>query len=118
MSDSRSTGISVWGRIADYLFGRNALNIAYVTGYGTVYAKNQHSRWFANQADPSLPHPPKGSLAGGPNSSLVDPVAQRVLEGCAPQTCYVDDIESFGTNEITINWNAALAELAAFVSEQ
>ncbi|MCC0040245.1 MAG: glycoside hydrolase family 9 protein [Brucellaceae bacterium] len=102
----------------DYLFGRNALNIAYVTGYGTVYAKNQHSRWFANQADPSLPHPPKGSLAGGPNSSLVDPVAQRTLEGCAPQTCYVDDIESFGTNEITINWNAALAELAAFVSEQ
>ena len=26
MADSRSTGISVWGRIADYLFGRNSLS--------------------------------------------------------------------------------------------
>jgi hypothetical protein len=25
MADSRSTGVSVWGRIADYLVGRNSL---------------------------------------------------------------------------------------------
>jgi endoglucanase len=102
----------------DYLFGRNALNRSYVTGYGEVFSKNQHSRWFANQIDPSLPNPPKGALAGGPNSSIQDPVAQRLLQGCAPQSCYVDEIESWSTNEITINWNAALSQLAAFVVEQ
>jgi endoglucanase len=101
-----------------YIFGRNALNRSYVTGYGKVFSKNQHSRWFAHQLDPDLPNPPKGSLAGGPNSGIQDPVAQRLLQGCAPQLCYVDDIESWSTNEITINWNAALSELAAFLAGQ
>jgi endoglucanase len=103
---------------ADYVFGRNALNISYVTGYGDHYAKNQHSRWFAHQANADLPHPPKGSLAGGPNSSIQDPVAQRLLKGCAAQFCYVDEIESWSTNEITINWNAALSQYAAWLVEQ
>ncbi len=102
----------------DYIFGRNALNLSYVTGYGTEDAKNQHSRWFAAQLNPDLPHPPKGALAGGPNSSIQDPVAQRLLKGCAPQFCYVDDIESWSTNEITINWNAALAQIASWLADQ
>jgi endoglucanase len=29
----------------DYVFGRNALDMSYVTGYGEVSAQNQHSRW-------------------------------------------------------------------------
>jgi endoglucanase len=105
---------------ADYVLGRNALNISYITGYGTVYSQNQHSRWFARQVDPDLPHPPKGALAGGPNSAIVDPVAKSLfsIDGCAPQTCYVDDIESWSTNEITINWNASLAQFAAWLAEQ
>ncbi|MEV0900611.1 glycoside hydrolase family 9 protein [Actinoplanes sp. NPDC049802] len=101
----------------DYLFGRNALNISYVTGYGEVNAKNQHSRWYAAQLDPSLPHPPAGTLAGGPNSSIQDPVAQNLLKGCTGQFCYIDDIQSWSTNELTINWNAALAHLIGYVAE-
>ncbi|CAM5227338.1 hypothetical protein SGLAM104S_06305 [Streptomyces glaucescens] len=42
----------------DYILGRNALNISYVTGYGDVSAQNQHSRWYARQLDPKLPNPP------------------------------------------------------------
>lgn len=103
---------------ADYLFGRNALNLSYVTGYGEAHARNQHSRWYANQLEPDLPNPPKGALAGGPNSSIQDPVAQRLLKGCAPQFCYIDDIESWSTNEITINWNAAFGQFAAWLAEQ
>lgn len=99
----------------DYLLGRNAMNISYVTGYGTGFSKNQHSRWFAHQIDPSLPNPPPGSLAGGPNSSLVDDVSKQKLAGCAPQQCYLDDIEAYGSNEITINWNAALVYIANFL---
>ncbi|MFV2008724.1 MULTISPECIES: glycoside hydrolase family 9 protein [unclassified Micromonospora] len=102
----------------DYIFGRNALNISYVTGYGTVSSQNQHSRWYARQLNPELPNPPRGTLAGGPNSSIQDPVAQRLLTGCAPQFCYVDDIESWATNELTINWNAPLSWIAAFIADQ
>ncbi|NRQ40387.1 glycosyl hydrolase family 5 [Nonomuraea sp. NN258] len=102
----------------DYLFGRNALNLSYVTGYGEVAAKNQHSRWYANQLDPALPNPPRGTLAGGPNSSIQDPVAQRLLRGCKPQFCYVDDIESWSTNELTINWNAPLAWIGSFLTDR
>ncbi|SDS29158.1 glycoside hydrolase family 9 protein [Actinoplanes derwentensis] len=101
----------------DWLFGRNALNISYVTGYGEVAAQNQHSRWYAAQLDPSLPHPPPGTLAGGPNSSIQDPVAQSLLQGCVGQFCYIDDIQSWSTNELTINWNAALAHLIGYAAE-
>jgi endoglucanase len=102
----------------DYLFGRNALNYSYVTGYGEVSSQNEHSRWYAHQLDPSLPNPPKGSLAGGANSSIQDPVAQSKLAGCVGQFCYIDDIQSWSTNELTINWNSALAWVASFVADQ
>ncbi len=104
----------------DYIFGRNALNLSYVTGYGDKFAHNQHSRWFAKSVNADMPEPPKGSLAGGPNSSIQDPVAQQLFgeQGCAPQTCYVDDIQAWSVNEITINWNAALSQMAAWLGEQ
>lgn len=102
----------------DYIFGRNALNISYVTGYGEVNSHNQHARWYAHQLDPNMPNPPKGTLAGGPNSSIQDPYAQSRLQGCVGQFCYIDDIQSWSTNEHTINWNSALTRMASFVADQ
>lgn len=104
----------------DYIFGRNALNLSYVTGYGDRYAHNQHSRWFARSVNADMPEPPRGSLAGGPNSSIQDPVVQALFgeAGCAPQLCYIDDIQAWSVNEITINWNAALGQMAAWLAEQ
>ncbi|MDG5806282.1 glycoside hydrolase family 9 protein [Streptomyces ossamyceticus] len=102
----------------DYLFGRNALNISYVTGYGEANAHNQHARWYAHQLDPTQPNPPVGTLAGGANSGIQDPFAQGKLQGCVGQFCYIDDIQSWSTNEHTINWNAALARMASFVADQ
>jgi endoglucanase len=101
----------------NYLLGRNALNQSYVTGYGTVASENQHSRWYAAQLNPDLPHPPDGSLAGGPNSSIQDPVAQQRLQGCPPQFCYLDHIDSWSTNELTINWNSTMAWNASFLAD-
>ncbi|HEX9999277.1 MAG TPA: glycoside hydrolase family 9 protein, partial [Actinoplanes sp.] len=101
----------------DYVLGRNALNQSYVTGYGEVSSQNQHSRWYAKQLDPALPHPPAGSLAGGPNSSIQDPYAQSKLTGCVGQFCYIDDIQSWSTNELTINWNSALAWVSGYVAD-
>ncbi|WP_369069847.1 glycoside hydrolase family 9 protein [Kineococcus terrestris] len=110
-------------RSADYLLGRNALGNSYVTGYGDVYSENQHSRWYANQLDPSLPNPPAGTVAGGPYSPTAtsgDPITAALFpDGCpAAQFCYVDDIGSWSTNEITVNWNAPLAWVASFVADQ
>ncbi|MET8449561.1 glycoside hydrolase family 9 protein [Streptomyces sp. NPDC005209] len=102
----------------DYLLGRNALNISYVTGYGEVASHNQHSRWYAHELDPNLPNPPAGTLAGGANSSIQDPYAQAKLRGCVGQFCYIDDIQSWSTNETAVNWNAALAWMASFVADQ
>ncbi|WP_406497349.1 glycoside hydrolase family 9 protein [Streptomyces sp. NBC_01604] len=102
----------------DYILGRNALNMSYVTGYGEVNSHNQHSRWYARQLDPSHPAPPDGTLAGGPNSSIQDPYAQSKLQGCVGQFCYIDDIQSWSTNEHTINWNSALTRMASFVADQ
>ncbi|KAA9373559.1 glycosyl hydrolase family 5 [Microbispora cellulosiformans] len=102
----------------DYILGRNALNQSYVTGYGEVASKNQHSRWYAHSLDTSLPNPPRGTLAGGPNSSIQDPVAQAKLRGCVAQFCYIDDIGSWATNELTINWNSPMSWISAFIADQ
>jgi endoglucanase len=102
----------------DYLLGRNPLNQSYVTGYGERASHNQHHRFWAHQIDPSLPNPPAGSLAGGPNSGIQDPVAQEKLQGCATAMCYLDDIESWSTNEVTVNWNSALAWVSSFAADQ
>nr|WP_311765475.1 glycoside hydrolase family 9 protein [Streptomyces zingiberis] len=101
----------------EYLLGRNPLNQSYVTGYGERDSHNQHHRFWANQLDPSLPNPAPGSVAGGPNVGIEDPVAQDKLKGCAPAMCYIDDIESWATNEITINWNAPLAWVASYLDD-
>jgi endoglucanase len=107
----------------DYLLGRNALNNSYITGYGDVFSENQHSRWFAASLDPALPRPPQGSVAGGPNSDVGtwDPVITGLYDAdriCAPQLCYIDDIQSWSTNEITVNWNSALSWVASFAADQ
>ena len=99
----------------DYLFGRNALGVSYVTGYGTRDVRNQHSRWYAHQLDPTLPHPPRGTVSGGPNSDCPDPVS-AALAGSPAQCCFVDDIGAYGVNEMTINWNSALAWVAAYLA--
>ncbi|MGI5245781.1 glycoside hydrolase family 9 protein [Dactylosporangium sp. CA-139066] len=102
----------------DYLLGRNALNQSYVTGFGERSSHNQHTRIYAHQLNQALPNPPSGSLAGGPNSNLQDPLAAKLLAGCAPQFCYVDDINSYSTNEIAINWNSTLSWVASFMADQ
>jgi endoglucanase len=102
----------------DYVLGRNALNQSYVTGWGDKSSHNQHSRIYANQANSALPNPPAGSLAGGANSGLQDPFAKQLLNGCAPQFCYVDDIQSYSTNEVAVNWNSALAWASSFLDDQ
>jgi len=101
----------------DYFQGRNPLNQSYIAGYGEKAVQNVHHRFWAHQADASLPIAPPGSFSGGPNSELQDPIAAAQLAGCAPQKCFVDHIEAYSVNEVAINWNSALAWLASWAAE-
>ncbi|MDI1431157.1 glycoside hydrolase family 9 protein [Polyangium sorediatum] len=103
----------------DYILGKNPMVQSYVSGFGSNPLKNPHHRFWANQVDAKFPTAPPGAVSGGPNSGLDDPYGQAAgLAGCAPQKCFVDHIEAWGLNEITINWNAPLAWIAAFLDEK
>jgi endoglucanase len=38
--------------------------------------------------------------------------------GCAPQTCWRDDVRAYALNEVAINWNAPLVWVAAYLDEE
>jgi len=102
----------------DYLFGRNPLVQSYVTGYGEIPLEKPHHRFWAESYRNEFPPPPPGVVSGGPNSSLQDPQSRKAgLSGCEPQKCFVDHIEAWAVNEITINWNAPFAWVLAFLDE-
>jgi endoglucanase len=54
-------------------------------------------------------------LVGGPDSNFAengaDSVATRSCANAAPAHCYIDNDNSWSTNEITIYWNSPLIYL-------
>jgi endoglucanase len=103
----------------DYILGRNALDQSYVTGYGKRPLTNPYHRFWCHQANSKYPSPPPGVLSGGANSGLEDPYVQAAgIKGLPPQKCFIDNGEAWSTNEVTINWNAPLVWVAAFLDEQ
>ncbi|MGA6161866.1 glycoside hydrolase family 9 protein [Amycolatopsis magusensis] len=104
--------------VMNYLLGRNPVNYSYVSGWGDEPVRNVHHRHWANQLDPTLPIAPPGALSGGPNSALQDPIAAGLLKGCPAQRCFIDHIEAYSVNEVTVNWNSALAWLANWTAEK
>lgn len=87
----------------DHLFGRNYYGRSFLTGIGHDPPKNPHHR--PSVADGiELPWP--GLLVGGPSSADGGPIA----------TQWNDATNDYRSNEIAINWNAALTyALAAFL---
>lgn len=90
----------------DYLLGVNPVGTCFVSGYGTVSPENPHHR-------PSMAvgHAMKGMLAGGVNQNLEDSAAKAYCQDQPAAKCYVDNSESYSTNEITIYWNSPLTYL-------
>jgi len=90
----------------DYVLGRNALNICFVTGIGDHSTMHPHHRpSIADGIDAPVP----GLLAGGPNPGRQDHQAYIYTE---PETAYLDANGAYASNEIAINWNAPLVYLA------
>ena len=105
----------------DYLLGRNPLSFSYVTGYGDYTLERPHHRYWSNELDKEFPEAPDGILSGGPGSGMQDPYIGGLgfeRGKLAPQRCYVDSIEAWSVNEITINWNAPLVWVASFMQDE
>ncbi len=90
----------------DYLLGSNPVGVCFVSGYGEVSPEYPHHR-----PSMAMKTPMHGMLAGGVNQNLEDNAAKAYLIGTAPAKCYVDNAESYSTNEITIYWNSPLTYL-------
>ena len=91
---------------ADYLLGRNATGYCFITGFGDKSPQHPHHRPSA--AD-GIDAPFPGMLVGGPNPGQQD---KRELKNAAypsnnPDESYIDDSDSYASNEIAINWNAS-----------
>jgi endoglucanase len=92
-----------------YLLGRNPFSLSWVTRVGGNPYRNPHHR--PSGADRNREAWP-GLLAGGPNRRRQDPAMERRPEQ-PPARGYLDDQESYASNEIAINWNAPLVFLLA-----
>ena len=83
----------------DHIFGRNIYNRSYVTGLGINPPMNPHDR---RSGSDSVKEPWPGYIVGGGQSAIG----------------WKDDQEDYTTNEIAINWQAALVyALAGYVSK-
>lgn len=97
----------------DYLLGRNALSVSYVTGYGEHAFKNPHNRVTACD---NIDDPMPGWVSGGPFKTPCDPDAMAIIpKGTKPMKCYADVVGSYSTNEITIYWNTSAILLACAI---
>ncbi|MDO4461670.1 MAG: glycoside hydrolase family 9 protein [Bacteroidia bacterium] len=96
---------------ADYMLGRNPMDNCYVTGLGVKSTMYPHHR--ISHAD-SVEEPIPGLLAGGPNPGKQDGLNYPIDY---PDMCYLDDMNSYASNEIAINWNASLVAFLAAVDE-
>ena len=94
-------------RNMDYLLGRNATGYCYVTGMGIQSPQNPHHRLSAS--DGIVP-PVPGLLVGGPNPRLQD---NAKYSSTLPDEAYSDTVASYASNEIAINWSAALVALSS-----
>lgn len=94
----------------NYLLGKNPVGECFFTGYGTVSPENPHHR-------PSMAvgKAMRGMLVGGVNSNLEDSAAKAYCQDLAPAKRYVDNSESYSTNEITIYWNSPLTYLISLM---
>lgn len=90
----------------DYLLGRNGTGYSFVTGFGSRQVMHPHHR--PSEAD-GIVEPIPGMLSGGPNPGMQD---KCKYSSSVPEEAFTDDVCSFASNEIAINWNAPLVYLS------
>ena len=98
----------------DYILGKNFHDMCFVVGYGDNYPHNIHHRIAINKNAEF-----KGALVGGPNAYMDDPIIQKMFEGTeyGPARFYVDDEDSYSTNEVAIHFNSALVFVLNYLNQ-
>jgi endoglucanase len=96
-----------------YLLGANPFDTCFVTGMGTHPARRPHHRPSASD---TVDDPVPGFLVGGPHQGGQDvgPHPWQVKDyrqPGRPALSWTDETRSYATNEVAINWNAALVHL-------
>lgn len=96
----------------NYVLGLNVHNKSFVAHTGTDSTRNIHHAMFYMKG-----YIFPGLIAGGPNSSLSDHIMkQEIPLSTPPAKCYLDNIESYASNENCILYNAPLVPVSAFFS--
>jgi endoglucanase len=93
-----------------YLLGRNTFSLSWVTQVGENPYRHPHHR--PSGADNNA-EPWPGMLSGGPNAGRQDAVLRTLPPNLPPAKVYADQQASYASNEIAINWQAALVFLLA-----
>lgn len=93
-----------------YLLGRNTFSLSWVTQVGANPYRHPHHRPSAAKQD-AEPWP--GLLSGGPNADREDNILRKLPQGLPPAKVYADEWGSYASNEIAINWQAALVFVLA-----
>jgi endoglucanase len=97
----------------DYVLGRNATDMSFVTGYGDKATLHPHHR--PSEAD-GIAEPIPGFIAGGPQPGQQDKSGCNVpYPSNIAAKSYLDNWCSYASNEIAINWNAPLVYVAAAI---
>lgn len=97
----------------DYVLGRNATNVSFVTGYGDKATLHPHHR--PSEAD-GIAAPIPGFIAGGPQPGQQDKSGCNVpYPSNIAAKSYLDHWCSYASNEIAINWNAPLVYVSAAI---
>lgn len=103
--------------VAGYIFGLNPTGCSFVTGFGDRSPLRPHHRIMgADTVDAPFP----GFVVGGPNAGRED--ENREEPGVyypqrEPARSYVDLQGAYASNEVAINWNAALVFVVGFLAE-
>jgi endoglucanase len=93
-----------------YLLGRNTFSLSWVTAVGENPYRHPHHRLSGGTGKPE---PWPGFLSGGPNADRQDAVLKALPAGLPPAKIYVDELASYASNEVAINWNAVLVFMLA-----
>jgi endoglucanase len=93
-----------------YLLGRNTFSLSWMTQVGEHSFQHPHHR---PSGDGKQPGPWPGLLSGGPNAGRQDAVLAALPKDLPPSKVYADQLASYASNEICINWQASLVFLLA-----
>ena len=107
--------INAISETTDYVFGKNATGYSFVSGFGTKRVQFLHHR--PSVAD-NIAEPIPGFISGGPNSRMQDAKDVNYPENPAPMKAWADQVPSYASNEVCLNWNAPLTYVLGFLEQE